>query len=319
MSVRLSVAVCTRNRSALLARVLDSLCAQTLDPSLYEVVVVDNGSTDGTAAVAADFARRHACVRCVREERVGLSHARNRGFAEAAGEYVGYTDDDCKAPPEWLARADRIAADVAPAVFGGPYRPYYDSPRPAWYLDRYASLIIDGPARPLGPGEFLSGGNIFFRRSVLRDAGGFRHDLGMAGEEIAFGEETDLLLRLRAASPGAVVYYDPELLVHHLVRREKMTLGWIVRQQFRRGVSARRTFSSGAPPSGGVARLAVRALGAAGGIGADLALGAVRRDRSRYPDFRNYLFEVVCPRLRALGGICEELRVRTDRGRGARR
>ncbi len=318
-TVRISVAVCTRNRSALLARVLESLCAQTLDRSMYEVIVVDNGSTDASPAVAGDFARRYPNVRYLREERVGLSHARNRGWMEAAGEYVAYTDDDCKAPPEWLARAERIAAEISPPVFGGPYRPYYDSPRPAWYLDRYASFVIDGPARLLGPGEFLSGGNVFFRRSVLRGAGGFRSDFGMSGETLAFGEETELLLRLRAASPGTVVYYDPGLLVYHLVRPEKMTLGWIVRQKFRGGIYARRTFSAGSPPADGPARLMARALGTVGRIAADLVRGALRRDRSRYPYYRNFLFEEIFPHVIALGGIFERIRELPGPAREARR
>ncbi len=141
----------------------------------------------------------------------------------------------------------------------------------------------------------------------------------MAGETLAFGEETDLLLRLRAASPGAVVYYDPELLVYHLVRREKMTLAWIARKKFRDGIYAWRIFSAGSSPPDGAVRLAGRALRTAGGIGAGLVRGAVRRDRSRYPDYRNYLFEVIAPGLQSLGGICEQLRLRLGPGPGARR
>jgi len=90
----ISVIVCTYNRAELLRELLPTLCEQTVAFTQYEVIVIDNGSTDHTKTVAAVFAARYPQVRYCYEPRQGLSHARNRGWQEAKGDYVAYIDDD---------------------------------------------------------------------------------------------------------------------------------------------------------------------------------------------------------------------------------
>ncbi len=287
----ISVVVCTYNRAALLAQALDTLCAQTLDPALYEVLVIDNNSTDDTRATVERFAPR---VRHVIETSQGLSHARNRGWREARGMYVAYTDDDCKLPPDWLATAHRVIDERAPAALGGPYFAFYMTPKPAWFKDSYASHDQGDEARVLGPDEYLDGGNVFVRRDVLVALGGFDPGLGMAGKRVAYGEETDLIKRLRAADPDALVWYDPALYVLHLVKPHFMSLRWLVRQRFAGGRDWYKLSHSASPPS--KSRRAVlqslRQLGYHGvQFGLDLARGLLRRDQAQYPTFQNYLYE----------------------------
>ncbi len=285
-----SVAVCTWNRAALLRECLRSLEGQTVDPAFFEVVVVDNNSSDGTGRVIDEVAARHPAVRGIREERQGLSHARNRAWAEARGEYVAYLDDDAKAPPGWLAAAKEVIEDRAPALFGGPYYAFYDSPKPRWWKDAYRSLEHAESARPLGAGEYLSGGNIFIRRDVFVRVGGFDPRFGMAGETIAMGEETRFIDEVRRALPDAVVYYEPRLYVRHLVPARKMAAGWLVRHWFAAGRSSWRLFrASSARPARAATLLGMARTSA--GLGVDVLRAFVARDRVRHRYVQNHLVE----------------------------
>jgi len=301
----ISVAVCTHNRADLLRDVLADLCAQTLDGHEYEVLVVDNLSTDNTRAVVNEFSDRHANVRYVYEPNQGLSHARNRGWREANGEYVGYTDDDCRLPVGWLQAAAEVIRAGHPEVFGGPYYACYNTPKPRWYKDEYASQVQDAVPRLLTEGEFLSGGNIFLTRELLERMNGFDTTLGMAGHKVAYGEETDLIRRTRDAFPETRVHYDPRLHVQHLVRAEKMMLRWVARQRWVAGRSAfyafgAQTHRSRRELSGYIMESVRRAF-------RDV-LHMRSRDRQQYPYFQNYLYERVFHHFVIMGQLWAEWR-----------
>jgi GT2 family glycosyltransferase len=305
----LSVAICTHNRADLLVGVLDTLFAQTADRADYEVIVVDNASTEATRQVVHSFAQRFANARYVHEPTVGLSHARNRAVQEATGEYVAYVDDDCRLPPHWVAAVRDVIARVRPAACGGPLLTWYASDRPRWYRDEYASHVQGDVPRPLGADEYLDGGNIALRRSLLAELGGFDPGLGMAGKRIAYGEETALLRRIRAERPHETIYYDPRIVAYHLVRPEKMTLRRIARQCLCSGYAAYHVF--GPAPGcrgGGRVRLWKRAARALGALTAGFARALLFRDRRQFPYIQNDLCERVLPRLQTFGRIVEQCR-----------
>jgi len=304
----ISIVVCTRDRADVLALALRSLSEQSLDPSGYEVIVVDNDSTDGTAALVQDFCARTPTMRYVLEPRLGLSHARNRGLREARGHYVGYVDDDCKLPPEWLEVAAEVAKDQASAAFGGPSIPFYLTERPPWFRDRYGTHDLGPRARALAAGEYLYGMNMFFRRSVLEALGGFDPALGMTGRRIAYGEEIAVQMRIRSEMPGEVIHYDPRLYVYHLVPARKMTVSWALRSSWAAGRYSylvhgeRRTWSK---RGRALARAGLEALA----LPAEVARGVLCRNRRRYPYFENFVFEQVRPRLTRLGALYERMRI----------
>lgn len=305
---KLSVVICTYNRAPLLAAALRTLCEQHPPPlPPHEILVVDNNSTDNTRETAESFAARGP-VRYVRETQQGLSCARNRGWREAAGEYVAYVDDDCRLPPEWLSVAADVIDRVAPAAFGGPYSAFYNTAKPRWYRDAYGSSIPGDEARPLGPHEYLSGGNLCIRRDILARLDGFRPALGMNGDAMGYGEETELLRRIRARDASAVVYYEPRLHVQHLVRPEKTALRWIARHHFVSGIYVYRVFRPRrivAMTRAGVCRSAVRE--AAGFVG-DTVRAVLLRDRSRFPYVQNCLCERAFKHLAQLGQLFERYR-----------
>jgi glycosyltransferase involved in cell wall biosynthesis len=309
-----SVCFYTHNRSRLLAQALESVCAQTLQPDQFEVIVVDNRSTDDTRPLVEDFAGRFPNLRYCYEERLGISSARNRGWREAAAGVVAFMDDDGQAPPEWLSVAARVLQDHAPDLFGGPIYPRYDAPKPAWFRDDYGTLSPGGQGRFLdSPSEYLFGSNLFARRNLLQALGGFAEGLGMKGERIGYGEETALIREARRRFPAVRIYYEPELRNYHLVRPEKMRFGWQLRHRFAQGRDGYHTFQDGAHRLGKRHLAGLLALPFV--IALEASLGALLRDRRAYPYPQNYYYERVLQRVATLGKLYERARCALAAGR----
>ena len=285
----ISVVICTYNRLELARQAIASVLAQDFPPSAYELIIVDNASTDSTSRMAKEFCGRYPNVRYFLETSLGLAYARNRGWQVAQGEYVAYIDDDCKVPPAWLSAASRVIEQTRPAAFGGPYYAFYQSPKPAWFKDEYGSHVQSNTLRPLQAGEYLDGGNMFLRLDVLRSLGGFNPDYGMKGRKIGYGEETELIDRLYTVKDYSV-YYSPNVFVYHLVSAGKMKLWSHARINFLNGYY----FAKIADRSHTYNRLvdAFRILKVLIKIVKSLTWDVLVRNRQRYPLFQNYYYEV---------------------------
>lgn len=303
MTSLISVVVCTYNRASLLGDVLESLVNQSLPPTEYEVVIVDNNSTDNTAAFVKDICHRHSNFHYYIELQQGLSHARNRGWREAKGQYVAYTDDDCKLPETWLTTAKTIIHEVSPPAFGGPFYPFYDAPKPDWFKDEYGSYSEGEQTHFLGEEHYLSGGNLFVKRDILELFQGFDAELGMTGKKIGLGEETELVKRIRQELGANSIYYDPNLYVYHLVSPIKYKLLYHLRRSFLTGRNVYEIFDS--ERSGFywmqesakvLASLSVKA-----------SIGILLRDKEKYPYSENYIYEVIGRTTAGLGRTYEYL------------
>ncbi len=296
----ISVVVCTFNRARLMVQAVRSLIDQSLDCARFEILIVDNNSTDDTAERAHLLGEEHAHVRCFTELRQGLSSARNCGWREARGTFVGFLDDDAKAPPEWLVVAEEVIRGHDPDIFGGPYYPFYEGTKPLWFRDTYGSREMAAGPGVLTGDKTLSGSNVFFRRGLLEEVGGFDPRFGMTGERVWFGEETALQLHIRRTRPESRSFYEPRLFVEHLVRQQKMTLAWTVREFFNRGRAVQSLVQSQAQgPAQSLSRPDQTTIAAIGQLGLCVArLGfynTVRlatRDRRRFPRIENFLYEV---------------------------
>ncbi len=232
-----TVAVCTRNRAATLDGCLASVATQTLDPGMVEILVVDNGSTDGTAAVVGDWMARIPTVRAVHEDTIGLSVARNAALATARAPIVAFLDDDARATPHWLARlVDAYRGETVVAA-GGRVDLDWRSRRPRWMgpeLESWYSALDLGPEpRALGEGEYLVGCNLSVRRDEARAVGGFDPDLGRHGDRLRSGEDWQVLDVLRTA--GGTVRYVPDAVVHHSVAGERTRIRWLLRRAYEQG------------------------------------------------------------------------------------
>ena len=307
-SLAVSIVVCTYNRADVLRSALETLRVQYAPLEFFEIIVVDNNSTDATPAVVEGFQKDMANLRYCFEPEQGLSHARNRGWREAKGEYVAYVDDDCRMPVDWLGNALNVIERAAPAAFGGPYKPWYQTPPPEWVKETYFSTLDKGDtARALGKGEYLSGGNFFAKREILEWLGGFDSALGMQGDDIGTGEETRLQIAIRDAVEGSDILYDPALVVEHLVRLEKIRPWWLLRHRFQSGRYSQRVFS---PETDSIANRLASAVSCGKCLILflqSLCFGTVLRDRRRFPSVKNYFFEETIPHVIGLGRAWERL------------
>ena len=306
--VTLSIVICTYNRADLAANCLASVRQAMAGRGDVDVIVVDNNSSDQTKEVIQAAIGDQAQARYVFEPAQGLSHARNRGAAEAAGDYVGYIDDECIVDKAWLDAALHVIGTHRPALFGGPYGAWYRGEKPAWYKDHYASTDRHvREARALHPNEFVSGGNLFVERKWIDALGGFDPDYGMTGTKVNYGEETDFQIRLRAHDPNALIYFDPRVFLRHLVRPEKLDLSHIARLKFAAGRTSSQIFSPGtefAVRRRGVA--CARCAGLLGLIVFSLLSGWFCRNRDNYPYFKSFFFEVIGTQITRLGGAWEQ-------------
>lgn len=240
MSLALSVVVCTYLREELLELCLQSLVEQTLPPERFEVILVDNNSTPAAKEIARRFVDRYPNFRLLLEAKQGLSHARNRGWREARGEFVAFLDDDAKASPTWCERVLLAfsALQPPPAAVGGEIRPYYDISPPGWFTDDFEirtwgdrAGLLQEPRAKLG----FSGSNMAFPKAILEEFSGFAPELGMRGEVIAMGEETDLFSRVYQKYPR--FWYDPQLVIYHYTPQRSMTVSYRLYRAYRGGES----------------------------------------------------------------------------------
>jgi glucosyl-dolichyl phosphate glucuronosyltransferase len=226
MTRPLTILVCTHNRADLLRGALESLERQSLARSRFEVLVVDNASTDGTPAVVAECAARDGIdIRCVREEELGLDAARNRGIREAAGDIVAFLDDDARARSDWAEEILRGFERHDAPILGGRVDLAWEAPRPAWFSDAllrylihcdYGSEVISVSAPP-----WLYGTNVAFRKDLFQEIGLFRLDLDRKGDSLMGGGDTELFKRAHAL--GHRLLYLPSLVVEHLVPASRLT------------------------------------------------------------------------------------------------
>jgi len=224
----------------MLKRALESLLQQTLDKSLYEIIVVDNASVDDTPDVVREFSNRYpvADIKLVHEDKQGLGYARNAGFRHARGTNVAFMDDDAKASPDWLETALQCFEEVRPTplAIGGRILPLYESPKPEWFKDEYEIRSWGEEPRFLKHGESFSGSNMVFSKKALEEHGGFNVHVGVKGKYLSVGEETALFDSIWQRNGNArVMYYSPKLVVWHSVPDFKMTPSYHLKRAFATG------------------------------------------------------------------------------------
>jgi hypothetical protein len=174
----------------------------------------------------------HPNLRYLYETRLGLANARNSGWQAAQGTYVAFLDDDAKAESNWLETAKGLIERNPTNLrcVGGPIHPFYTSPKPDWWLEKYEIRTRGDVQRHLRQGEFFSGSNMIWLRETLEKYGGFESSAGMKGNQLGMGEETGLFRKVWEAEELPVFLYSPDLRVYHWVPPEKMTMGYILKR-----------------------------------------------------------------------------------------
>jgi glycosyltransferase involved in cell wall biosynthesis len=225
----------------MLSDAIQSLLSQTASPAQYEIIVVDNHSTDDTTAVVQAWQASHGTGRLhlLHEPRLGLSHARNTGVQAATGEIIALLDDDGVAEVGWLAEL-LTAYETFPDAWaiGGKIVPAWEGERPSWLTDtllpQLSMLDLGDTARPLKEGEgLLYGANCSFRRCVFDELGLFRTDLGRHADQMLGSEETELQIRI--LRHGKHVIYTPHAIVHHRVTLDRLQPRYFIRLAYDKG------------------------------------------------------------------------------------
>jgi glycosyltransferase involved in cell wall biosynthesis len=242
MQPAFSAIVCCHNSAKRLKETLGHLAAQQVPASLgWEVVLVDNGSTDDTVAMALALWPRgnSAPLRVVAEPRLGLSFARKRGFAEAHGEIVCFVDDDNWVAADWASVAVDVMRRIPTAgACGGQSQAACEVPPPAWFDSHKAWFAVGEQGEQAGDvtdsrGHFWGAGLVIRRSAMarLQNRGFTAQLIGRQGGALSSGEDSELCFALRLA--GWRLYYEPRLRFQHFLPSAR--LNWAYLRRSHRG------------------------------------------------------------------------------------
>ncbi len=232
---QISVVICTYNRSGFLPGALDSLAHQTISRNWYEVIVVNNASTDDTASICSLYISSHPNVPIIyrEENRPGASFARNTGAAIARAPLLCFMDDDAVADTDYLEKILHFFKQVPDAGgLGGRIIPRYIPAEPKWMSHYVSSLVghfhYSDSRTAFSGGKYPLESNMIIRTADFKQIGGFSESLpGVAGTVRIGGEGKDLFYRLMQL--GRVIYYDPGVRVEHIVETKKLTPAYLYR------------------------------------------------------------------------------------------
>jgi glycosyltransferase involved in cell wall biosynthesis len=235
-SIGKSVIIPTLNRADILRSCLDAIACQTAAPDTFEIIIVDNNSTDHTRDVVRGFgdANPKLTIRYLLETAPGASAARNCGVRAATGGTLFFVDDDSIAAPEWLETLHSAFGNPEMGCAGGPIDlDYRGQERPRHLLGDLQGLLgafqlpYDEPTVVSDWTELPWGSNMAFRREVFSEGGMFRTDLGPQGDRRLNAEETEFIDRIRRS--GWKVVYIPGARVRHGVPPERLARAYLYR------------------------------------------------------------------------------------------
>ena len=240
----ITVVICTYNRRSYLKKAIDSIINQAFDPDLYELIIVDNNSTDGTKEFVLNN-YSHSRVKYLNETSQGLSHCRNTGLRNAKFDYIAYIDDDGIAYSDWLENMAKGIKDQNEKFAGitGAIFPIWEIPRPRWLLDKWQigtnySIYKHRDKRTVirrGVKIGVFGGNMVWKKSLLIECGGFNTKLGRVKNNLISGEENFTAERIK--NKGYEFIYDPKIRIKHHVHKSRMNIKWLIKRAFWGGYS----------------------------------------------------------------------------------
>ena len=231
----LSIIICSYNRASYISDALSSLYGQSAGLANFEVIIVDNNSTDNTKEIYAQWRHTNANGQFsfISETKQGASFARNTGAAMAKGEWVCFMDDDAVATNNYVENIlKHIHTQPEALGFGGRIIPKYIPAEPKWMSYYLSSLVGNFDYAPTAcafeNGKYPLESNMIVKKSVYDQIGGFNENLpGVVGTLRIGGEGKELFYKILAL--GHIIYYDPAICVHHVVEVKKLTSEYLYR------------------------------------------------------------------------------------------
>ncbi len=232
---KVSVVICSYNRADYIINAVDSLYNQTISKHEFEVLVVDNNSTDNTGDLINEYIKTHTelDLKYLVETNQGASFARNTGAGLAKAPLLCFMDDDAFAEKHYIERIIGFFSTHEDAAgLGGRIIPKYITEEPKW-MSHYVSSLVGNfnyskELTVFDPGKYPLESNMIVLKKDFDAIGGFNTALpGVKGELRIGGEGKDFFLKLQ--SLGKKIYYDPEVIVHHIVEVKKLTPEYMYR------------------------------------------------------------------------------------------
>ncbi|MDJ1504457.1 glycosyltransferase [Xanthocytophaga agilis] len=239
--ILISVVIATHNRDFYLDKAIYSLSIQTLAKESYEVIIIDNASTDKTKEIAEKHLTSNSLnLHYVYSSEPSANKARNIGWQKAQGKYVVFMDDDAIAVQEWLERIVSGFQNVSPSpgIIGGKVVPIWEKEPPDWLHPKLygaLSLIDYSPEKTFLDKKLPFSVNMSFQKTLLAQYGGFDIALGRKGDKLLSGDETAIAIRIRNA--GYKVYYDPAIEVGHHIPSGRLNQSWFTKRYYWGGYS----------------------------------------------------------------------------------
>jgi len=246
--MKLSVIISTRSRVNLLAATLKSISQQTFPLTEFEVIIVDNGSTDNTKQVVENCMNNSDNIRYFYDATPGLHVGRHRGLKEAKAELLVYADDDIEAFPEWLEAIWESFQDNEVVLVGGKNLPKWEAEPPYWIYEMWMDIsdlghslgyfsILDfgDKTMEIDPG-YVWGCNFSIRKKILLEAKGFHPD-GFPQNMIKYRGDGETSVSNYIRKMKYKTIYNPKASVYHFVPKNRMTIDYICKRAFNQGIS----------------------------------------------------------------------------------
>ena len=230
-----SIIVCTYNRDKYLYGALQCIAENGYPTDAYEIVLVNNMSTDNTESECQRFQNDYPTVdfRYFVETQQGLSFARNRGIKESHGEFLLFLDDDSYIQPNYLINLQhQLEAFPNADAFGGKIDPVFESGEPPKWLSKWnyswvSAIDMGDKVCPFEGKAFPIGANMGISKAILSKIGVFNTELGRSKKNLMGGEEKDLFERIR--QQGGNIYYFPDVVVQHVIPPSRTTKDYVKR------------------------------------------------------------------------------------------
>ncbi len=218
--LKISAVICTYNRDQFIGDALESLSLQTLTPTQFEIIIVNNNSTDNTEKISLNFIKSHPELDCkyVMETNQGLSFARNRGIQQAKYEIISYIDDDAFAKPDFLKQLfDYFNEHPEIAGIGGKVIPRYEITEPDWmnkWLYGFVTKVDHGEKiKKFSGNQYPAGCNMTYRKNLLEKVGGFNNKLKWRADD------KYIYFQIRKLSDEVI--YLPQACVEHQIDADR--------------------------------------------------------------------------------------------------
>lgn len=248
----LSVVICSYNRGKYLPMVFDSLKVQDYALQSYEIILINNNSTDNTDEIVCNYQTQNPAfpLTYLVEYNQGISYARNRGVEAAKGDIIVFIDDDETVDPDFLSNINTFFSQFEDAgISAGPVIPVYETQKPKW-LSHFTMRLITGAydkgksIKILGNKNYPGTGHACFRKILFTKYGAFDTTLGRKGNSLMGAEDKDFFLRLM--NGGEKCYYLPSAKIYHHIPAYKLTNDFFCKLTYSIGKSERiRTLNQG--------------------------------------------------------------------------